>query len=53
MHPLTLTAEKTEDLDLTAPRAAEPMWLAGIEFGGLARTEDDVVFAEHQPQTAG
>lgn len=52
MDTFTLGAEKTQYFHWPIVDRTEPMWHLGIEFRGLARLHDDVVFAEDQSQSA-
>lgn len=52
MDTFTLGTEKTEYFHWAIVDRTEPMWHARIEFRGLARLHDDVVFAEYQSQSA-
>src|ERR1700733_4721353 len=50
MGPLTLRPEQAEQLGRLIARAAEPVRDPGVELGRLARLENDVPVAEHQPE---
>ncbi len=52
MDAFALRAEETQYFHWPIVDRTEPMWHARIEFRGLARLHDDVVFAEYQSQSA-
>lgn len=49
VHALPLSPEEAEDLDGLPVRAAEPVWQAGVELGGLAGAEDQIALGEDEP----
>jgi SAM-dependent methyltransferase len=46
-----LPAEEAEDLDGSRLGAGEPVRHPGVEFGGFARVEHEVLIAEYQPES--
>jgi hypothetical protein len=46
--PFALPAEDVQDLRREVAVRAEPMWLGGVEFGGVAGPERDLALAEDQ-----
>jgi hypothetical protein len=48
VHALPLAAEEAEDLDGAVAGAAEPVRQPGVELGGLARAQDEVVVGQDQ-----
>ncbi len=52
MSAFALAAEQAQQLDRPVADAAEPVRDPRIELGGLARMQDEILIAEHQPQLA-
>ena len=52
MGPFTLPTDQAKKLDRAGAGRPEPMWGTGVEFCDLSRFEDEVMFAENQPEPA-
>ncbi|HET6834247.1 MAG TPA: hypothetical protein VFH30_10285 [Acidimicrobiales bacterium] len=52
MNAFALASEEADDLDRMAPVVAEGVRRAGVELGGFACGQDQLVFAQYEAKSA-